>query len=154
LSIATDPSEPKLLFPFLRPFYEVVEPLSWPIIRATVGIIFFIHGSGHVPAANFAKWSVSFVTRGYFPIPELAYGLVFIETVGALCVVLGLFTRFFAAALAIELAVMTFFEFSPNGFNWNNKGYEYALMWGLVFFAIALRGGGPYSLDRRIGKEL
>jgi len=25
---------------------------------------------------------------------------------------------------------------------------------GIVFFAIALRGGGPYSLDRRIGKEL
>jgi putative oxidoreductase len=117
VSVATVPSGPKLLFPFLRPFYEVVELLSWPIIRATVGIIFFIHGVGHVPAANFAKWSVSLVTRGYFPIPELAYGLVFIETVGALCVVLGLFTRFFAAALAIELGVMTFFEFWPNGFN-------------------------------------
>jgi hypothetical protein len=27
-------------------------------------------------------------------------------------------------------------------------------MWGLVLLAIALRGGGPYSLDRKIGKEL
>jgi len=27
-------------------------------------------------------------------------------------------------------------------------------MWGLLFFAIALRGGGPYSLDRKIGREL
>jgi hypothetical protein len=27
-------------------------------------------------------------------------------------------------------------------------------MWGLIMLAIALRGGGPYSLDRRIGKEL
>jgi hypothetical protein len=28
------------------------------------------------------------------------------------------------------------------------------LLWGLVTFAIALRGGGPYSLDRKIGIEL
>ena len=28
------------------------------------------------------------------------------------------------------------------------------LMWGIIMFAIALRGGGPYSLDRVIGKEL
>jgi hypothetical protein len=27
-------------------------------------------------------------------------------------------------------------------------------LWGLMFAAIALRGGGPYSLDRRIGREL
>ena len=42
----------------------------------------------------------------------------------------------------------------PMGFGWTNRGYEYPLMWGLIMFAIALRGGGPYSLDRRIGKEL
>ncbi|MGE5538687.1 MAG: DoxX family protein [Gemmatimonas sp.] len=154
MSIATVPGEPKLLFPVLRPFYEVVEPLSWPLIRAAVGAIFLIHGIGHIPPDNFAKWSASLVTRGYFPAPEFAYFLVFIETVGAACVVLGLFTRFFASAIAIELGVMAMFEFGPNGFNWNNKGYEYALMWGLVFLAIALRGGGPYSLDRRLGKEL
>jgi hypothetical protein len=27
-------------------------------------------------------------------------------------------------------------------------------MWALVMLAIALRGGGPYSLDRLIGREL
>ena len=31
---------------------------------------------------------------------------------------------------------------------------ELSLIWGIVLFAIALRGGGPYSLDRKIGKEL
>jgi hypothetical protein len=31
---------------------------------------------------------------------------------------------------------------------------ELFLLWGIVMFAIALRGGGPYSLDRKIGKEL
>jgi putative oxidoreductase len=40
------------------------------------------------------------------------------------------------------------------GFSWLNRGYEYALLWGLVSFAIALRGGGPFSLDRKIGVQL
>ena len=39
-------------------------------------------------------------------------------------------------------------------FRWTARGYEYTLMWGLLCFAIALRGGGPYSVDRRIGVEL
>ena len=44
------------------------------------------------------------------------------------------------------------------GFAWTRRGYEYTLMWGLISFAIALRGGGPYSLDRKLwagalGKE-
>jgi putative oxidoreductase len=29
-----------------------------------------------------------------------------------------------------------------------------AVFWGLIMFAIALRGGGPYSLDRKLGWEL
>ena len=34
--------------------------------------------------------------------------------------------------------------------------YEWAepVSWLLVMLAIALRGGGPYSLDRRLGREL
>jgi hypothetical protein len=27
-------------------------------------------------------------------------------------------------------------------------------MWGLLFLAIMLRGGGPYSLDRKLGQEV
>ena len=38
-------------------------------------------------------------------------------------------------------------------FGWTDRGYEYPLFWGLVMLAIALRGGGPYSIDRRIGRE-
>ncbi len=43
----------------------------------------------------------------------------------------------------------------PHGFcSAPGGGDEFPLMWGLIMFAIALRGGGPYSLDRKIGKEL
>ena len=87
---------------------------------------------------------------GFVPGIFFAYAAMFLETVGAVCVALGLFTRFFAAALAIEMALITFIVQLPRGFG----RMELSLIWGLVFFAIALRGGGPYSLDRVIGKEL
>ena len=76
-----------------------------------------------------------------------------IEFVGGIALILGLFTRFWAAAAAIELAIITM-VYWKNGFSWLNRGYEYTLLWGLVCFAIALRGGGPYSLDRKLGTEL
>jgi putative oxidoreductase len=52
------------------------------------------------------------------------------------------------------MAVIFFTQYLPNGFSWLNKGYEFVLLWGLVSLAIWLRGGGPYSLDRRLGVEL
>ena len=77
-----------------------------------------------------------------------------LETVGAACIVLGLFTRFFAAALAIELAIAFLVVHLAAGFPVGKGGYEYVLLLGIVLFAIAIRGGGPYSVDRMIGKEL
>jgi putative oxidoreductase len=84
----------------------------------------------------------------------LAYSAVFLETVGAICIAIGLFTRFFAAAIAIELLIAMLAAHWAKGFSVGAGGYEYVLFLGIVMFAIALRGGGPYSVDRVIGKEL
>jgi len=91
---------------------------------------------------------------GYQHPIELIYLLILVEFVGGLAIAAGLFTRFFAAAVTIEMAVITFVHYLPSGFSWLNRGYEYTLLWGLVTLAIWWRGGGPLSLDRRIGKEL
>jgi putative oxidoreductase len=40
------------------------------------------------------------------------------------------------------------------GFSVGQGGYEFVLLLGVVLFAIAIRGGGPYSADSAIGKEL
>ena len=76
-----------------------------------------------------------------------------IETLAGISLILGLFTRFFAAAAAIELLIITA-AYWGDGFGWLRRGYEYTLLWGLLCFAIALRGGGPYSLDRKLGRKL
>ena len=146
-------SEPKLLFPRLKPFYDFVEPLAWPLIRLTVGLMILPHGIPKLMAGVSATASFALVKRGIAPAEPLAVVLIIIETVGGLCVAFGLFTRFFATAIAIEMTVIVYHHLGK-GFGWGGGGYEYPLMWGLVMFAIALRGGGPWSLDRKIGRQL
>ena len=79
---------------------------------------------------------------------------MFFETVGGICIIIGVFTRFFAAALAIELGIAFLVVHVHAGFAASKGGFEYVLLLGIVMFAIAIRGGGPYSVDRMIGKEL
>jgi len=149
----SDEREPKLLLPFLKPLYDAVMPLSWPLVRCAAGLILAVHGWGKI-ARGAEAMAPAFVQMGYaHPVP-LIYLLTFVEFVGGIAIAVGLFTRFFAAAVTIEMAVIVFAHYLPNGFSWLNRGYEYVLLWGLVSMAILFRGGGPCSLDRRIGTEL
>ena len=145
-------TEPKLLLPQLQSFYDSVIPLAWPIVRIAIGLNLMIHGWGKVsrgPGA-FVK---PFADLGFEPAILWVWGGLLIEFVGGIALMLGLFTRFWAAAAAIEMAIISYI-YLKNGFSWLNRGYEYTLLWGLCCFAIALRGGGAYSLDRKIGTEL
>ena len=142
-------SEPKLYFPALAGFYAAVSDLWYPLLLITAGACLFMHGLGKLQSG--ASSVAAFMTKnGFFPSLPFAYGATFLETVGAICVALGLFTRFFAAAIAIEMALIVFVVMMPQGY----FRMEPTLIWGILFFAIALRGGGPYSLDRMIGKEI
>ena len=143
---------PRLLFPALKPFYDRVEPLSWLLIRVTAGLMLIPHGWPKLMMGITATANMALVKRGITPAEPLAVILITLETLGGLCIALGLFTRFWAAAVFIEMMVIAYHHLPK--FGWTAPGYEYPLFWGLVMLAIALRGGGPYSLDRRIGKEL
>jgi len=142
-------SQPKLLFPGLAGFYAAVSDLWYPMLRITAGACLYAHVW---PKLNNGPTAVAaFLAKaGFVPGLFFAYSAIFLETVGATCIIVGLFTRFFAAALAIEMALITFVYMLPQGYT----RMEPTLIWGILFFAIALRGGGPYSLDRVIGKEL
>jgi putative oxidoreductase len=147
-------AEPKRLLPFLQPFYEAVVPLSWPLVRVAVGWNLLVHGWGKItnlpPSDAFLK---AYADLGLGVPAFWFWASTSIEFFGGIALILGLFTRFFAAAAAIELLIITLLYWKT-GFAWTRRGYEYTLMWGLLCFAISLRGGGPYSLDRTLGKEL
>lgn len=145
-------SEPKLIFPGLAGFYAKTSDLWYPMIRIALGAILFMHGWGKWNA-GMARIGGAFSTNYGLP-SVLSYPALFLETVGAVCLIVGLFTRFFAAAIAIELLIAMIFAHYAKGFSVGAGGYEYVLFLGIVTFAVALRGGGPYSVDRMIGKEL
>lgn len=148
--------EPRLFFPGLRRFYDFAIPFSWLVVRFGVGWVLLVHGYGKVLRGMEAQTKQLNVTVPYLSEYNYALSLLltFVEGLGGLCIILGLFTRFFAAANAIEMAFLTFVVYWGNGFGWLQRGYEFTLLWGFMCLAIALRGGGPWSLDRRIGREL
>ncbi|MCC6887235.1 MAG: DoxX family protein [Hyphomicrobiales bacterium] len=145
--------EPAPLIGGLGNVYESIGALHWPLIRATAGVILFTHGWPKLMAGVQAVAAGTLAKRGIEPAVPLAYALIFLETVGAICITLGLLTRPFAVALVIEFLVIVYHPI-PNGYAWVNRGWEYPLLWGLIFLAIAIRGGGPYSVDRAIGREV
>jgi putative oxidoreductase len=145
--------ETKLIFPRLAGFYARVSDLAYPMVRIVVGSIILIHGWGKFNG-NMVSIAGSMAKMGLEPSVVFAYSAVFLETIGAICILLGLFTRFFAAALAIEMFIAFIVVHLPKGFSVSGGGYEYVFLLGIILFAIALRGGGRYSVDRVIGWEL
>ncbi len=147
-------SETRLVWPGLRGFYNSFFDIAYTLMRVAIGGILFMHGYAKLHAGPAAIASNIMAKNGLQPALGFAYAATALETVGAACIVLGLFTRFFAAAIAIEMACAFAFVHFAKGFAANQGGFEYVLLIGIVMFVIAIRGGGPYSADRVIGREL
>jgi putative oxidoreductase len=145
----------KLIYPGLAGFYAAAGPFAYTACRVVVGIMFLMHVSGKFNAGA-ARIAGNFGTNYGLPMPDLfAYTAMGLELVGGVCLIIGLFTRFFAAALAIEMLIALVVAHLPKGYSVGAGGYEYVLLIGVVLFAIAIRGGGPLSVDAKvIGKEL
>jgi putative oxidoreductase len=146
--------EMKLVFPGLAGFYESWREIAYTLVRVVIGYNLFMHGWVKLTVMGAAGVGGFMAKNGLHPGIAFAYAAIILETIGALCIIFGLFTRFFAAALAIELLIGMFAVHWAHGFSYTKGGYEYILLLGIVMFAIAIRGGGPYSVDRMIGKEL
>jgi putative oxidoreductase len=142
----------RLLIPGFAPLYEVLDPLSWVVVRLAAGGILAWIGWGKV-SSGVAAYVPAFAELGFHDVLWLIWAALIIEFVGGLCICFGLFTRFWAVAAGIEMLYITYI-YIPNGFSWLHRGYQFSLMWGLILAAIAMRGGGPMSLDRKIGREL
>jgi len=146
--------ETKLLYPGLAGFYATMLPIAATLVRIVIGVMFLMHVSTKFKLGADVVGANVFAKNGIEPALMWAYVVMFLEWVGGVCLVIGLFTRFFAAALAIEMPVALLFVHLPKGYAAAGGGYEYVLLIGIACFTIAIRGGGPYSVDRAIGKEL
>jgi putative oxidoreductase len=146
-------AEQNLLFPSLIIFYSTWHDIAEALVRVFIGLILLMHGWAKMHI-GFAGISDYMARQGLVPSSAWAGAAMFLETVGASCLIIGLFTRFFAAGLAIEMAIALVVVHVMKGFSVGQGGFEYVLLLGIVLFAIAVHGGGHYSFDRLIGKEL
>jgi uncharacterized membrane protein YphA (DoxX/SURF4 family) len=46
-----------------------------------------------------------------------------------------------------------YFTSKTGGFFWTSRGSEFAILILVVAFFVLIRGAGPWSLDRKIGRE-
>lgn len=147
-------TETRLLVPGLAGFYANVGDIAYTLVRIVVGVMFLMHVTGKFKMGAGAVAANIMAKNGLEPALTWAYLIMALEVLGGICLIIGLFTRFFSAALAIEMLVALVAVHLPKGYAAGGGGYEYVLLIGAVCFLIALRGGGPYSVDRAIGKEL
>jgi putative oxidoreductase len=152
--MAQGQGDAKLVYPGLSGFYETMLPIAETYERVVVGIMFLMHVSVKFKLGAAAVAANIFAKNGIEPALLWTYVVMCIEVVGGVCLIIGLFTRFVGAVLAIEMLVALLFVHLAKGYSAGGGGYEYVLLIGAVCFVFAIRGGGPYSVDRFIGKAL
>jgi putative oxidoreductase len=143
----------RLYVPSLARFYEFAAPLSYALMRIGLGLILVPHGYGKLFGSDIPHTAQNFATLGWPAPTAFAWAVGCLEFFGGLMLAAGLFTRVVAAMFAVEMAGISFLVLWPH-WGWSNHGMEYTVLMGVFALAMALRGGGPLSVDRLIGKEV
>jgi putative oxidoreductase len=150
----------RLLIPALGPFYAVAGPVASAMLRAAFGLTIVTHGvpkllgTAHGSMADPMAGSTNLIGNvlGLPFAPELAALVALLETFGGLAVAAGFATRLFAPMLAVQMAVICL-ALGPI-YPWIDRGVEYPLILGFIALWIAVQGGGRWSVDRLLGREL
>ena len=155
--MADTSGEPKPIIPALAPFYDKSRDLSWLVVRCTAGGMLLVHGLDKVidrtrsQALPRAAWRVAASNpRSRSPMWCFSWRRSARSASSSGCSRASSPPR-----SASSFCSSSYAHWAP-GFGWNRPGggWEYPLFWGLIWLAIGLRGGGPYSLDRKLGREL
>ena len=144
----------RLIFPSLAGLYETFAPASYSFMRFATGAVLVPHGIQKIMLGSATALATNIQAKTALPFPLLwAYLAIFAESVAAICLAIGLFTRVAALIIWIEMGVIIVVFQWQFGYFWTARGIEYALLWWLLCLAIFFRGGGRYSVDRLIGRE-
>jgi putative oxidoreductase len=121
-------------------------PYGLFLLRVAIGIDWIVHAllkttrGMNTHEALLAKNSIT---------PLLAWPTFGLEMIGGLAILLGWYTRQWAAFLLIFLAVVVWIKW-PVGWTYSNPGggWEYPLFWLIAQATLACAGGGAFALQR------
>jgi len=146
------PDQPRLLIPALGPLYRALAPVTETLVRLCAGLSLAAHGYPKLFGETAAN-AAFFEQAGFHPALFWTILTGLTEFGGGLCLALGFLTRLAALPVLVFLMVAVNFH-AANGFYWNKLGFEYPLFWALVVLHVLVRGGGRWSVDRVIGREV
>ncbi len=137
--------------------YDSLSVYMLPMLRVVLGAILIPHGCqklfGWFGGMGFERFSGLFDQLGYKPGALWVAVVALTELVGGIMLILGLFTRVAAAGVVIFMINAVWFT-SAKGFFWTAGGSEFSILILAVALVFLVRGGGEYSIDSKMIKEL
>lgn len=123
--------------------------------RLALGIVMVVHGAGKLfeigPSAMPMSDVAGMIATLGFPAASLfAWIVALVEFGGGILVLLGLFTRYAAIAIALDMFVATTLVHFQNGFPHSDGGYEYTLVLFLLALSLLTSGAGKLSVTQAI----
>jgi len=138
------------------------DDVSGFVLRVMLGIVFFPHGAQKVLGwfgGYGLEGTLGFFTQG-MGLPLVVAALVIAaEFLGALGLIAGFLTRLAAFGILCVMTGAIFLVHLQHGFfmNWSGKqageGFEFHLLAIAMAFALMLKGGGRWSLDRLLSRR-
>ncbi|MFL4982527.1 MAG: DoxX family protein [Xanthobacteraceae bacterium] len=148
----------KLYIPALGRFYDAAYEYAEPLLRIALGGILIPHGMqklfGAFGGMGLTANAQLFERIGYHP--GMFWGTLvgLTEFIGGILLVLGLFTRAAALAVTIFMLNAVYVTSKAGGFFWTNRGSEFSILILAVAVFFLIRGGGTWSVDEKLGREL
>jgi putative oxidoreductase len=124
-------------------YLDRLQPLALLVLRIVIGSVMIAHGYSKV----FGGFSHvrDMVQHIGFP-GWMAYLLAGTEFFGGILIIAGLFTRFVAMAMLIDMSVAIWKIHWPKGLK-GPGGYEFPLSLAAIAFTLIFFGAGPIALD-------
>ena len=152
-----DVTAPRPYVPAFSGIYAAFDPIALPLLRLTMGLILVPHGCqklfGWFGGLGFEKFTEIFDKIGWHPAVFWVALVALTESVGGLLLAFGFMTRFAAAAILIFM-INAVWATHAKGFFWAQGGMEYPILIGIVALVFLIKGGGRFSVDHALGKEL
>lgn len=118
-------NDPKPIIPAFSRYYGLTSDLAYLLVRVTAGAFVLVHGWTKATVMTHTGLTGYFGKLGLEPAGFWAYYIPFNETVVALLVVIGLWTRPAALLLVIEFIVLIIAVHIPRGYGMAVNGVEF-----------------------------
>ena len=125
------------------------ESVSTLILRLTGGVVLTVHGVSELLGDHDSIAAIALANLGIYPTTATSLAIVLLELGGGVCIIVGLFTRWVALALAAEMLWAAHLIWSSG----NSEHWDFPAAVAALMFFLASCGGGPFSVDNFLQKR-